>query len=274
MMHDGRTALAGVLGWPVDHSLSPRLHGYWLQKYAINGAYVPLPVQPEDLATALRGLAAVGFRGANVTVPHKQAALALCDRVEPFARQAGAVNTLLFRRGGCIVGSNTDGIGFLASLRECGVDPAKAPALIIGSGGAARAIAAAMLDVGGDVAITSRRNISALSLAEQMPGLRVIEWPVSRQLGMFGLLVNATSGGMTGQAELAFDLEYAPQGLVVADIVYAPRRTALIAEATSRGLATVEGIGMLLHQAAASFSCWFGILPEVDPSLRDIVLAS
>jgi shikimate dehydrogenase len=274
MIHTGRTQLVGVLGWPVSHSLSPRLHGYWLKQYGIDAAYVPLPIREEDLQGGLRGLAAVGFRGANVTVPHKHAVTYLCDRLDASAQRAGAVNTVAFdpRRG--IVGSNTDGAGFLAALKEAAVDPGTAPTLIIGAGGAARAIAAALIDRGFDVSVTSRRNQRACELAEQIPGLAVLNWPAWSHLARFGLLVNASSGGMLGMPELEFDLSDASSTLVVADIVYAPRRPLLLQMAESRGLRTVEGIGMLLHQAAAAFEIWFDMTPAVDSALRDFVLAT
>jgi shikimate dehydrogenase len=273
MSHTGQTTLAGVLGWPVTHSLSPRLHGYWLEQHGIDAAYLPLPVHPDHLPAAIRGLAALGFRGANVTVPHKQAVLPLCDQIAPSARRAGAVNTLSFDPAHGITGSNTDGAGFLAALHDHGVHPTAAPALIIGAGGAARAIATALLDHGCTVTVTSRRDPQAHHLAAQIPGLAVLPWPAWPQLGAFGLLINATAGGMTGQPPLTFDLRPAPPSLVVADIVYAPRHTDLLTQAAAQGLATVEGIDMLLHQAAASFSQWFGLTPIVDAKLRDFVLA-
>lgn len=273
MIHTGRTQLVGVLGWPVSHSLSPRLHGYWLQRYRIDGAYVPFPIRREDLQAGLRGLVAVGFRGANVTVPHKQAMACLCDRLDASAQRAGAVNTITFEPTRGVVGSNTDGAGFLAALKEAAVDPAVAPTLIIGAGGAARAIAAALIDQGCAVAVTSRRDHSAHELAGQLPGLAVLNWPPWARLADFSLLVNASAGGMTGGAALEFDLSHATSTLVVADIVYAPRRPPLLQAAESRGLRTVEGIEMLLHQAAAAFETWFDVAPTVDAALRDFVLA-
>jgi shikimate dehydrogenase len=273
MTSTGTTRLAGVLGWPVAHSLSPRLHSYWLTKYGIDGAYLPLPVEPANLPIALRGLAAAGFAGANVTIPHKQAVLALCDELAPSAQQAGAVNTLCFDGPNHILGANTDGAGFLASLTQHAIDPAAGPALILGAGGAARAIAAALLGAGCATTITSRTLASAQTLAAALPGLAVLPWPATDLLAAFRLLINATAGGMAGHAPLAFDLSRAAPGLVVADIVYAPRETRLLAAARAAGLVTVEGIDMLLHQAAAGFEAWFGILPAIDAALRDHVLA-
>jgi shikimate dehydrogenase len=273
MMHTGTTKLAGVLGWPVAHSLSPKLHFHWLRRYAIDGAYLPLPVTPQDFPLAVRGLAAVGFRGANVTVPHKQAAHALCDILELSAQRSGAVNTLVFDPARGIVGANTDGQGFLASLREQAIDPAAGPALILGAGGAARAIAAALLDQAAPVTISTRRDPAAHDLVSALPGVSVQPWPPWQALGRFALLINATSAGMQGKPALDADLSRAPPTLVVADIIYAPRETVLLAQARARHLRTVEGIGMLLHQAAAGFHAWFGVLPEVDAALRDFVLS-
>ena len=273
MVYSGRTELLGLLGWPVEHSLSPRLHGFWLERYGIDAAYLPLPVQSEHLTVALRGLAALGFRGINVTVPHKRSVLPLCTSLDANARRVGAVNTILFEANARAVGSNTDGVGFIASLHERGIDPSAKPVLLIGAGGAARAIAAALLGSGCSVWVSSRRDQSATGLATSMPGLRVCSWPPWSHLGAFGLLVNASSGGMAGQPALEFDLSGASPDLVVADIVYSPRSTALLAEAERRGIATVEGIWMLLHQAAASFELWFGLLPAVDETVRRHVLS-
>lgn len=266
-----RARLAGVIGWPVSHSRSPLLHNHWLAQHGIDGAYVPLPVRPEHLAVAVAGLAAAGFRGVNVTVPHKVAVAALCTELRPAARAAGAVNTLVFGDGS-IVGDNTDGAGFLANLRAHGAAPA--PALLLGAGGAARAIAAALLAAGVPVTVVNRSPARAASLAAALPGLRVAEWSARPALDGCGLLVNATSLGMQGQPPLDLDLSGAPPGLVVCDIVYAPLRTPLLAAAEARGLRTVGGLGMLLHQAAPGFAAWFGVTPAVDPALHDLVAAS
>jgi shikimate dehydrogenase len=269
----GRTSLAGVIGWPVSHSRSPRLHGFWLDRYGLDGAYVPLPTPPERFAAAIHGLVAAGFAGLNVTIPHKEAAFALCDEVAPLARQAGAVNTLVFE-GGRILGRNTDGIGFLANLRQSGIDPAAGPALILGAGGAARAIAAALLELGVTVTLCNRTRTRATDLAAMLSGCSVLDWP-ERHMGVGGstLLVNTTSLGMAGHAPLDIDLGRAPLGSSVADIVYVPLETPLIAAARARGLKTAPGLGMLLHQAAPGFAAWFGVTPEVDDALYRFVAA-
>lgn len=266
----GKARVAGILGWPVSHSRSPRLHGYWLDRYAIDGAYVPLPVRPEDFAAAIRGLAAAGFAGANVTIPHKVAAFAICDTVEPSAQRAGAVNTLVFREGR-VIGSNTDGEGFVANLAAHGADPT-APALILGAGGGARAIAAALLDAGARVTIANRTRDKAVALAAELAGLALIDWSArARALADHALVVNTTPLGMDGHAPLTLDLSRAPPGMAVADIVYVPLETALLASARARGLKPVEGLGMLLHQAAPGFAQWFGVTPAVDDELRRFV---
>jgi shikimate dehydrogenase len=257
----------------VSYSRSPRLHGFWLDRYGIDGAYVPLPTPPEHFATAIRGLAAAGFAGLNVTIPHKEAAFALCDAVEPLARQAGAVNTLVFAEGR-VLGRNTDGIGFLANLRQSGIDPAAGPALILGAGGAARAIAAALLDAGLPVTLCNRTAGRAAQLAAALPGSELLDWSErGAALGRHALLVNATSLGMAGHAALEIDLDRATPRLSVADIVYVPLETPLIQDARARGLKTAPGLGMLLHQAAPGFAAWFGVMPEVDDALYRFVAA-
>ena len=266
----GRARLAGVIGWPVSHSRSPLLHNHWLARYGIDGAYVPLPVRPEALASAVAGLRAAGFRGLNVTVPHKVAVAALCSELSPAALQAGAVNTLVFHEGG-IAGDNTDGTGFLASLRAHGVEPG--PALLLGAGGAARAIAAALLAEGMPVTVANRTPGRAADLAALLPGLRVAPWQERHALAGFTLLANTTSLGMQGQPGLEIDLSGAPPGMAVCDIVYAPLETPLLAAARARGLAAVGGLGMLLHQAVPGFAAWFGRVPQVDPALHDLIAA-
>ncbi len=269
----GHARLAGIIGWPVAHSRSPRLHGFWLEQYGIDGAYVPLPIRPDRFATAVRGLMEAGFAGANVTIPHKQAALALCDSADASARRAGAVNTMVFRDGQ-IAGSNTDGWGFLANLRAQGVDPEAGPALVLGAGGAARAVAAGLLEIGVRVTIANRTPEHAQALAHDVPGLRVLGWDSrSEALADHALLVNATSLGMQGHPPLELDLSRAAPGLAVADIVYVPLETPLLSAAAAHGLRAVEGLGMLLYQAVPGFRAWFGVEPRVDEALRRFVAA-
>ncbi|GAN59962.1 shikimate dehydrogenase (NADP(+)) [Acetobacter cibinongensis] len=272
----GKARLAGVLGWPVSHSRSPRLHNYWLARYGIDGAYVPLPVKPEQFALAVKGLQAAGFRGANVTIPHKEAAYALADELDHSARRAGAVNTLIFEENGSIRGLSTDGDGFVASLESAGHTP-KGRALLLGAGGAARSVAAALQDHGVQVAVSNRTQDRAEALAHALSGLDVVPWDVwEERLGAYDLLVNTTSLGMEGGPDPMFrpSLQHAAPHLVVADIVYVPRLTPLLAEAEQKGLKTVGGLGMLLHQARLGFREWYGHDPEVDAELEAYVRAS
>ncbi len=277
MTLSGRAKLAGVIGWPVAHSRSPRLHGYWLQYHRIDGAYVPLPVRAEAFERGLRCLADMGFRGVNVTVPHKEAALAACDEIEDSGRRLGAVNTVVMD-GGRLHGFNSDGFGFIENLREGA--PAwqarKAPAVVIGAGGAARAVVAALIDAGApEIRVVNRTRPRAEAVAKELDGpVQVLEWPErSRALSEAGLLVNTTSLGMTGQPPLELDLAGLPASALVNDIVYAPLETPLLARARARGNLAVDGLGMLLHQARPGFAAWFGVEPEVTSELRRFVLA-
>jgi shikimate dehydrogenase len=269
----GKARLAGITGWPVGHSRSPRLHGFWLERYGIDGAYVPLPIEPTHFPAAVRSLMLAGFAGVNVTIPHKIAAFAICDDVDESARRAGAVNTLIFDNGR-IAGSNTDGWGFLENLRAHGVDPAAGPALILGAGGSARAVAAVLLGLGVRVTVANRTHARAEALARELPGLSVIDWE-SRDHALSGnaLLVNTTSLGMAGHKAVEIDLDRGARGLTVADIVYVPLETPLLAAARARQIRCVEGLGMLLYQAVPGFRAWFGADPTVDEALRRFVAA-
>jgi shikimate dehydrogenase len=269
----GSARLAGITGWPVSHSRSPRLHGFWLERYGVDGAYLPLPINPEDFPAAIRGLMLAGFAGVNVTIPHKVAAFAICDEVEDSARRAGAVNTMVFANGR-ITGSNTDGWGFLENLRAHGVDPAAGPALILGAGGSTRAVAAVLLDLGVRVTVANRTRSRAEALAGELPGLTVVDWDArDHALSEHALLVNTTSLGMTGHPPVVIDLDRAAPGLTVADIVYVPLETPLLAAARARRIRCVEGLGMLLYQAVPGFRAWFGVDPSVDEALRRFVAA-
>jgi shikimate dehydrogenase len=277
MILSGTTKLAGIMGWPVAHSRSPRLHGHWLERYGIDGAYLPLPVRAERFATAARSLADLGFRGVNVTIPHKQAALAACDHVEASARRIGAVNTIVMDNGR-LVGSNTDGSGFLENLRQAqpGWDPAAGPAVVLGAGGAARAVVAALIEAGAsELRLLNRTQARSEALAAQWGG-RVTACPWAERddrLAEAAVLVNTTSLGLEGQAPLEIDLTALPAEALVTDIVYAPLETPLLAAARARGNPVVDGLGMLLHQARPGFSAWFGVDPEVTEELRAFVLA-
>jgi len=276
MILSGQARLAGVMGWPVGHSLSPRLHGYWLERHEIDGAYLPLPVRPEAFPDAVRSLAALGFRGANLTIPHKQAALALCDTLDGAARRIGSVNTLIFADGQ-ILGRNSDAFGFIENLRQGA--PAwradAAPAVVLGAGGAARAVIVALLDAGvNEIRLCNRTLARAEALAHDLNG-PVVCVPWADRAGALsgaGLLVNATSLGMTGQETLDLALDDLPAAALVTDIVYTPLETDLLRRARARGQGVVDGLGMLLHQARPGFEAWFGVTPEVTPDLRAFVL--
>ena len=273
---------AGVMGWPVDHSLSPRVHGYWLKHYAIAGEYTRIPVSPEDLAAKLRALSVDGFAGCNITVPHKEAALKIVDEVHPLAARIGAVNTVVVREDGSLYGFNTDGFGFLENLRHGhkGFAAATGPAVVLGAGGAARAIVAALLEAGApEVKLLNRTLARAEDLAVDLAGtgmgtLTVAAWD-DRADALEGaaLLVNTTTLGMQGKPALDLDLSVLPAAAVVNDIVYAPLETDLLARARARGNPAVDGLGMLLHQARPGFEAWFGRLPDVSDALRAYVLA-
>ncbi len=277
-MTTGATRTAGVIGWPVRHSRSPQLHGHWLARYGIDGAYVPLAVRPEMLPTAVRGLAALDFAGVNVTVPHKEAALTLADSVDPTAARIGAANLLVVGDNGLIAASNTDGFGFLAHLRDtvAAWTPADRPVTVIGAGGSSRAILVALADAGvPEIRLVNRTVSRAEQLARDLGGpIRTLDWADrAGALQDVSLIVNTTTQGMAGQEPLDLPLETAPVDAVVYDIVYVPLETPLLGAARARGHPVVDGLGMLLHQARPSFAAWFGIDPVVDEALRIAVLA-
>ena len=274
----GKTKVAGVLGWPVEHSLSPRLHGFWLAEHGIDGVMVPLPVRPEHFADALHALPKLGFVGASVTLPHKEAALKLADDVEPLARRIGAVNALIVRPDGTVFGRNTDAFGFMESLRHGapGWRADAGAAVVLGAGGAARAVVAALLDAGvAEIRLVNRTAARAQELVRAMNGPVVARSWAERAQALDGaaLLVNTTTLGMTGQPPLDLDLAALPAMATVADIVYVPLETPLLKAARARGLAAVDGLGMLLHQGRPAFAAWFGLEPKVTPALRAFVLA-
>lgn len=277
-MISGAARLAGVIGWPISHSRSPLLHGFWLRQYRIDGAYVPLPVRPDNAAAALRALPILGFAGCNVTVPHKQAALAAMDHLDDVARRIGAVNTVIVREDGALEGRNTDAFGFMAHLAQTapGFAARSGPAVVIGAGGAARAIIVALIDAGApEIRVVNRTRERAAALAREFGApLVAIDWEARHAaLDGAGLLVQTSTAGMQGQPELDLSLERLPPTAVVDDIVYAPLETRLLAEARARGNRVVDGLGMLLHQGRPGFAAWFGRDPEVTPELADFVAA-
>jgi shikimate dehydrogenase len=270
---------ACIIGWPVEHSRSPLIHRYWLKLYGIAGAYAKEAVRPEDLADFLGSLAVRGYAGANVTLPHKEAALRAAAIADEAARAIGAANTLWLDQTGRLCASNTDAYGFMTNLDEEAPDwnEGRRPVLVLGAGGAARAILYGLLAAGASrILLANRTRERAEALAKAFgQSVKVIDWENrNRSLAGCGLLVNATSLGMTGKEPLDIDLAALPQDAVVADIVYSPLETKLLAAARARGNRTVDGLGMLLHQAVPGFERWFGVRPEVTPALRAHAAAS
>ena len=269
--------LAGVIGWPIAHSRSPALHGHWLKRYGIKGHYIPVPVLPEHLAEVLRALPRMGFVGANVTIPHKEAVLTLADVVTDRAALIGAANTLIFRPDGKIHADNTDGYGFIANIRQHapGWIPDLSPAAVIGAGGAARAVVASLLESGvPELRITNRTRIRAEQIRSEF-GAKVVVYDWAEAGNMLEgamTVVNATSMGMVGKPPLRVPLDALAPGTLVTDLVYTPLMTPFLQEAQARGCDVVDGLGMLLHQAAPGFERWFGQRPEVDDELRRAVL--
>lgn len=278
--HVGDTyRLAGVMGWPVGHSRSPVMHRYWLQRHGIAGDYVRLPVAPENLERALRALPALGFSGCNLTIPHKERALAVVDHLDPLARRIGAVNTVAVRPDGSLEGGNTDAFGFLENLRAGAPNwrAASGPVLVLGAGGAGRAVVAGLLDDGvPELRLANRGIARADAIAAQFGDrVRVVPWEQrARALNGVSLLVNTTSLGMAGAAPLDLALDALPKQAVVNDIVYVPLLTPLLAAARDRGNPIVDGLGMLMHQGRPGFAAWFGVKPEVTPELRKRMLAT
>ena len=273
-----RIPLAGVIGNPIAHSKSPRLHRHWLAKYGIAGDYVPLHVDKDDLREVLRALPKMGFVGANVTIPHKVAALEIADQVSDRATLIGAANTLIFHEDGKIIADNTDGYGFLANLKQGAPDwrPDLGPAAVLGAGGAARAVVVSLLDAGvPEILLANRTRTKADILRSEFGSrVRVFEWvQAGNMIEAATTVVNTTSLGMVGSPELRVPLDGLQPGTVVTDLVYNPLRTHLLDEAEKAGCTVVDGLGMLLHQGVPGFERWFGVRPEVDQATRDAVLA-
>ncbi len=280
-------ARAAVLGWPASHSLSPRLHGYWLRELGINGTYRAITVGPEKFAGKLRTLAAAGYRGFNVTLPHKEAALAAVDEVDAEAVRIGAVNTIVVGQNGRLLGSNTDGYGFIENLKtnpaglDAGAIIAGGPVVVLGAGGAARSVVAALDNAGApEIRVVNRTVEKAQALAhdigrEKGAAIGVFSWP-ERETALINatLLVNATTLGMANKPVLEIVLDNLPADALVTDIVYTPLVTPLLAAAAGRGNPTVDGLGMLIHQARPGFNAWFGAWPEITPGLRENILAA
>lgn len=279
MANEQAYRLAGVMGWPVAHSRSPLLHNHWIAEHGLRGAYVLLPVQPEKIEQALRALPVLGFAGCNLTIPHKVAAMAIVDHLEPLAQRIGAANTIVVGADGALTGRNTDAYGFIQSLRDAqpGWRADAGPACVVGAGGAARAVMAGLLDEGAsEIRLSNRSDAKAMDMAQEFgPRVRAVPW-AERHAALEGvaLLVNTTNQGMHGQEALDLRLDVLPATALVSDIVYVPLETPLLVAAKARGNATVNGLGMLLNQARPAFEAWFGPLPTISPTLMEKVLAS
>jgi shikimate dehydrogenase len=264
--------IAGLVGWPVAHSRSPVIHNHWLARYAIPGRYVLFPVPAERLADALRGLSALRLRGCNVTTPHKQAVMPLVDDVDPLAKRIGAVNTIVVQEDGSLRGFNNDGNGFVQSIRDARPDwrPDAGPIAIIGAGGAARAVVASLADQGArEIRVVNRTYERARELQALFgPPASAVRWDARADaLAGVALVANATNQGMGGKSALDLALDRLPADAIVADLIYTPPETPLLAAARKRGNPTVNGLGMLLNQARPAFNAWFGVTPQITPEL-------
>ena len=279
MSNDKPFILAGVMGWPVAHSRSPALHGHWIRHYGLNGAYVLLPVRPELLGDAVRGLRALGFAGCNITIPHKIEAMALVDHVDPMAARIGAINTIVVEKDGSLSGYNNDGYGYIQSLLDAQPDwrADAGPVLVLGAGGGARAVIVSLAERGAkEIRLCNRSFDKAQALAAEFGApVKAVPWEQRHEaLADVALLVNTTSLGMKGQAALELSLDKLPRHTLVSDIIYVPLETPLLAAARQRGNATVNGLGMLLNQARPAFKAWFGVMPEITPELRRSIEAT
>ena len=269
--------LAGVIGSPIAHSRSPQIHGHWLKTLGLAGHYIPMNVAAEDLETVLRTLPKAGFVGVNVTIPHKERVLDMADLVTDRATLIGAANTLIFRKDGKIHADNTDGYGFIKNLQSAPFAwNAKAgPAAVLGAGGASRAVIAALLDAGvPELLLSNRTRVRADALAQEFgKRVRVFDWvQAGNMMDYAATVVNTTSLGMIGHQPLRVPLDGLQKSAVVTDLVYAPLRTKLLEVAEQMGCHTVDGLGMLLHQAVPGFERWFGDRPEVDSATRAAAL--
>ena len=276
-MTQTRIPLAGVIGSPVAHSKSPQLHRHWLKAYGIPGYYIPMDVAPENLKQVITTLPKAGFVGVNITVPHKEKVMEIADLITDRAILIGAANTLIFRKDGKIHADNTDGYGFVENLRQGAPDwnPQAGPAAVLGAGGAARAVVASLLDVGvPEILISNRTRIRAEGLQQDFgKRLKVVDWvQAGNMLEDAATVVNTTSLGMVGKPEMRVPLDGLQKGAVVTDLVYAPLQTRLLKTAEEMGCVTVDGLGMLLHQAVPAFERWFGVRPTVDTAARAAAL--
>jgi len=279
MAHPDRFLLAGVMGWPVMHSRSPMLHNHWFAKHGLAGTYLPLAVQPDGIGPALRALQPLGFAGCNLTIPHKETALAFMDEIDPQARRIGAISCVVVRADGTLRGSNNDGFGYIEGILEAVPDwrADAGPIVVMGAGGGARAVTLSLADRGArDIRVINRSPERAHGLAREFGApLRAVAWDERHAaLEDAAMVVNTTSQGMVGQDPLDLSLAKLPKHALVSDIVYIPKETPLLKEARERGNKTVNGLGMLLHQGRPAFRDWFGIEPKVTAELRAMMEAT
>ena len=272
-----RIPLAGVIGSPIAHSRSPALHQFWLRKYGIPGYYIPIDVATDNLAEVIRTLPKMGFVGVNVTIPHKESVMKISDLVTDRATLIGAANTLIFRKDGKIHADNTDGFGFIENLKQGAPswNPKSGPAVVLGAGGAARAVVASLADSGvSEIMLTNRTRVRAEKLRDDFgKRVTVVDWVQAGNLMEdAAIVINTTSLGMIGKPELRVPLDGLRKGTVVTDLVYTPLKTNLLSEAEAAGCVTVDGLGMLLYQAVPAFERWFGKRPDVDSETRSAVL--
>ncbi len=278
MTDENKIPLAGVIGSPISHSRSPVLHQHWLKRYGLPGYYIPMDIAQNDLAEAVQALPKMGFVGLNVTIPHKETILGLADLVTDRAALIGAANTLIFRKDGKVHADNTDGYGFIENLRQHAPSwaPRSGPAAVIGAGGAARAVIASLIDVGApEIRISNRTRTRAEALRSEF-GTKIVvyDWvQAGNMMEDARTVVNTSSLGMVDKPDLRIPLDGLSPDAVVSDLVYTPLETNFLMRAAEIGCTTVDGVGMLLHQAVPAFERWFGVRPEVDDELREVVLA-
>ena len=279
MSHPDRYLLAGVMGWPVMHSRSPMMHNYWFKTHQLAGTYLPLAVEPDGIGPALKALQPLGFAGCNLTIPHKETAMAFMDEIDPMAKRIGAISCVVVRKDGSLKGSNNDGYGYINGILE-DVPTWKAdagPIVVMGAGGGARAVTLSLADRGAkEIRIINRSADRAEGLAREFGApMKAVAWE-DRHMALedAAMVVNTTSQGMVGQSALDLSLAKLPKHALVSDIVYIPKETPLLKEARERGNKTVNGLGMLLHQGRPAFRDWFGIEPKVTPELRAMMEAT
>jgi shikimate dehydrogenase len=265
--------MAGVMGHPVMHSRSPHLHNYWLNQHGLLGHYMPLTVAPENIEKALRALGPLGFAGCNLTMPHKEKAIPVMDRVSPLVGKIGAMNCVVVGSDGALEGHNFEAFGYAESLAQeiPGWRADLGPIVILGAGGGARAVAAGLIERGAtDIRVINRSPDRAEKLAADLGHpISTLPWSMREEaLADAALVVNSTSQGMKGQPALEIRLDALPATSAVSDLIYMPRETPFLEQARLRGNATVNGLGMLLNQARPAFKAWFGVMPDVTSELR------